>query len=103
MKGSKNDPLEVNLNSLHFDNSTESCNENFSPPEFPNLPPRYPQRSNKGIPKKQYEPELKANTKYPISNYVSNHRLSESCALTVNQLSNVSIPSSVHDAVVQSV
>lgn len=29
---------------------------------------------------------------------MSTHRLSESYALSVNQLSNVSIPSSVHDA-----
>ena len=46
--------------------------------------PRYPQRLNRGVPRKQYEPDLKANTKYPISNYMSSHRLSESYALIVN-------------------
>ncbi|XP_028100140.1 uncharacterized protein LOC114299566 [Camellia sinensis] len=58
----------------------------------------YPQRSNKGVLKKQYEPDPKAKSKYPISNHVSSRRLSESCAFTVNQLSTVSIPSNVQDA-----
>jgi hypothetical protein len=62
------------------------------------LVPRYSQRSNKGIPKKQYEPDLRVTVKYPINNYVSTHRLSESYALTLNQLSNVSIPSSMQEA-----
>ena len=60
--------------------------------------PRYPQRSNRGIPKRQYEPNPKSKIKYPISNYMSSHRLCESYALTVNQLSTISIPSSVQDA-----
>lgn len=33
-----------------------------------------------------------------MSNYTSTHRLSRSYALIVNQLSNVSIPSNVHEA-----
>lgn len=63
-----------------------------------NLAPRYPQRINKGVPKKQYEPDLKATTKYPINKYISDHRLSRSYALTVNQLPSVAIPNSVQDA-----
>ena len=59
---------------------------------------RYLQRLNRGIPKKQYEPDPKQKTKYPISNYISTHRLSESYAYTVNQLSNVFIPSNIQDA-----
>ena len=59
---------------------------------------RYPQRLNRGVPKKQYEPDPKNKTKYPISNYTSTHRLSELYAFTVNQLSNVSIPSNIQDA-----
>ena len=59
---------------------------------------RYPQRSNRGVPRKRYEPDLKANTKYPISNYISSHRLFESYALSVNQLSIIFIPSSVQEA-----
>ena len=73
-----------------LDNSTT---ENTSQPT-----PRYSQRSNKGVSKKQYEPDIKTNVKYPINNYVSSHRLSESYALTINQLSKVSIPSNVQDA-----
>ena len=56
---------------------------------------RYPQRLNRGVPKKQYEPDPKNKTKYPISNYISTHRLLELYAFTVNQLSNVFIPSNV--------
>jgi hypothetical protein len=60
---------------------------------------RYPRdRPNRGIPKKHYEPDPKAKAKYPINNFVSTHKLSESLALTVNQLSTVSIPSSVQEA-----
>jgi hypothetical protein len=62
------------------------------------IAPKYSQRSNKGVPKKQYEPNPKAKIKYPISNHVSFHRLSRLYAFTVNQLSTVSIPSNVHDA-----
>ena len=39
-------------------------------------------------------------TKYPISNYISTHRLLESYAFIVNQLSNVSISSNKQDALV---
>ncbi|PRQ41827.1 putative RNA-directed DNA polymerase [Rosa chinensis] len=60
--------------------------------------PRYPQRSNKGIPRKQYEPDLRTKAKYPIANHVTTHRLSESYALTVNQLSTVAIPRTVQEA-----
>ncbi|PNX72348.1 pentatricopeptide repeat-containing protein mitochondrial-like, partial [Trifolium pratense] len=76
----------------------------FDQPNETNAPidqdiaPRYPHRSNKGIPKKLYEPDPKAKIKYPINNHVSSHRLSESYALAVNHLSNVIIPSSVQDA-----
>ncbi|RVX08193.1 Retrovirus-related Pol polyprotein from transposon TNT 1-94 [Vitis vinifera] len=36
---------------------------------------RLPHRHNRGIPKPTYEPELSTKVKYPMSNYVSNHRL----------------------------
>ena len=35
-------------------------------------------RHNRGIPKPTYEPELSIKVKYLMSNYVSNHRFSES-------------------------
>ena len=63
---------------------------------------KYPQRSNRGVSKKQYEPDPKPKTKYPISNYISPHRLSESYAFSLNQLSTVSIPSNVQDALADS-
>ena len=71
-------------------------NETHVPAE--NTAPRYQQRLNRGVKKKQYEPNPEAKTKYPINNYVSSHRLTESYAFTVNQLSTVSIPSNVQDA-----
>ena len=63
-----------------------------------NVESRYPIRINRGIPKRQYDPDLCSKTKYPINNYISSHRLSRSHAFTVNQLSSISIPSNVQDA-----
>ncbi|GKA84105.1 hypothetical protein Tco_0805700, partial [Tanacetum coccineum] len=60
--------------------------------------PRYPVRTNRGVPKKRYQADLKAKSKYPICNYVSNHRLANSHALGVEKLSTVSIPSDVQEA-----
>ena len=59
---------------------------------------RLPHRHNRGIPKPTYEPELSTKVKYPMSNYVSNHRLSELNKSFVNQLSTVVIPNSVQEA-----
>ena len=63
-------------------------------------PPRkqLPPRQTRGIPKPTYEPELSSKVEYPMSHYVSNHRLSESNKSFVNQLSTVSIPNSVQEA-----
>ncbi|KAK3008332.1 hypothetical protein RJ639_014789 [Escallonia herrerae] len=80
--------LDLPSNELEYPKS-------YSPPSPPS---RFPARSNRGIPKKQYEPDLKANVKYPINNYTSTHRLSDSYALNVDQLSTISIPSSVQEA-----
>jgi len=57
-----------------------------------------PPRTTRGIPRQQYDPDLKTNVKYPIANHVSLHRLSPSCASFVCQLSTVSIPSNVQEA-----
>ena len=59
---------------------------------------RLPHRHNRGIPKPTYEPELSTKVKYLMSNYVSNHRLSESNKSFVNQLSIVVISNSVQEA-----
>ena len=41
----------------------------------PNEPllPRRSQRLNKGLPRPQYDPDLRTSMKYPINNYVSTH------------------------------
>ncbi|RVW89612.1 Retrovirus-related Pol polyprotein from transposon TNT 1-94 [Vitis vinifera] len=59
---------------------------------------RLPHRHNRGIPKPTYEPELFTKVKYPMSNYVSNHHLSKSNKSLVNQLSTISIPNGVQEA-----
>ncbi|RVW22534.1 Retrovirus-related Pol polyprotein from transposon RE1 [Vitis vinifera] len=59
---------------------------------------RLPYRHNRGIPKPIYELELSTKFKYPMSNYVSNHRLSELNKSFVNQLSTIVIPNSVQEA-----
>ena len=63
-------------------------------------PPRkqLPLRQTRGIPKPTYELELSSKVKDPMSHYVSNHRLSELNKSFVNQLSIVSIPNSVQEA-----
>ncbi|RVW31698.1 Retrovirus-related Pol polyprotein from transposon TNT 1-94 [Vitis vinifera] len=82
---------------------TEIPNQSSSVEGVLNLEPdpfmkRLPHRHNRGIPKPTYEPELFTKVKYPMSNYVSNHRLSESNKSFVNQLSTVAIPNSVQEA-----
>nr|AFP55546.1 gag-pol polyprotein [Rosa rugosa] len=57
-----------------------------------------PSRSTRGQPPKHYEPTLSAKAKYPVAKYVSTHRLSKPYAAFVNQLSSVSLPSKVQDA-----
>ncbi|PNX57906.1 hypothetical protein L195_g050641, partial [Trifolium pratense] len=71
----------------------DAPNSMFEPP-IKKLPPR----QNRGIPKSTYEPEISSRARYPMNNYVSNHRLSESNQALVNQLSIVSIPNSVQEA-----
>lgn len=57
-----------------------------------------PSRSNHGQPPVRYEPNLQSKIKYPISNYVSSHKLSRSYKSFVSQLSSISIPSNVQEA-----
>ncbi|RVW97617.1 Retrovirus-related Pol polyprotein from transposon TNT 1-94 [Vitis vinifera] len=81
---------------------TEIPNQSSSVEGVLNLEPdpfmkRLPHRHNRGIPKLTYEPELSTKVKYPMSNYVSNHRLSELNKSFVNQLSTVAIPNSVQE------
>ncbi|KAH9784249.1 retrovirus-related pol polyprotein from transposon RE1 [Citrus sinensis] len=91
-------------------NSDTTAIENESHEEIPNqssvedVPTTSPikrilsQRQNRGIPKPTYEPDFSSIVNYPMSHFVSNHRLSESNQSFVNQLSAVSIPNSVQEA-----
>ncbi|BFG37725.1 hypothetical protein CerSpe_239990 [Prunus speciosa] len=94
--------------------SWSPSNHNQSPsiPDAPPLPPsRLPNRVNRGIPKPTYEanpkcktrysvnkPNPESNVLYPLSNYVSTSHLSDSNKSFVYQLSTVSIPNSVQEA-----
>ncbi|XP_058180009.1 uncharacterized protein LOC131298542 [Rhododendron vialii] len=83
--------------SLQHDTHNQSLVEDV-PESVPNSPRRNPPRSNKGILKPVNEPELTSKAKYPMSQYVSTHPLSESNKSFVNQLSAVFIPNSVQEA-----
>ncbi|PHT32064.1 hypothetical protein CQW23_28401 [Capsicum baccatum] len=90
---------------------TNESSQNFLHDHIPQIPlsngpylspSHFPLRKNKGVPRINCEPDLNANSKYPISNYTSTKRLSTSYALTVNQLYKVSIPSGVQEALAES-
>jgi len=57
-----------------------------------------PNRSTRGQPAKRYEPSLHAKSKYPVANYISTGRLSKSYESFMNQISAVSVPNKVQDA-----
>ena len=57
-------------------------------------------RTNRDVPKPTYEPDPTSKVKYPMSNYVFYDKLSESNKSFVNQLSSVSIPNSVNEALI---
>ena len=88
------DPIPVDSN-IH---DIVSITEPASKPSQYHLPPR----SNHGQPATRYEPDPKSKAKYPISNHVSSHKLSKSYASYVLQLSFVSIPSKLQEAVADS-
>ena len=87
--------MESSHNVLPQENLNPTLNESFG---IGDEEPRRSQRATKGIPKKQYEPEIKAKTRYPIADFISTHRLSKPYAFVIEQLSSASIPSSVQDA-----
>ncbi|CAL9009255.1 unnamed protein product, partial [Prunus brigantina] len=57
-----------------------------------------PERKNRGKPRVQYEADLKAKGKYPINSYISLSRLSESRVHYVKQLTDISVPNNVTEA-----
>ncbi|PRQ29721.1 putative RNA-directed DNA polymerase [Rosa chinensis] len=57
-----------------------------------------PNRTTRGQSVKRYEPTLTAKSKYPVANYMSTRRLSKSYESFMNQISTVSVPNKVQDA-----
>ena len=91
-------PLSESLAPQATDTTNQSHAEDG--PAVVSAPPRKQllPRQTRGIPKPTYELKLSSKVKYPMSHYVSNHRLSESNKSFVNQLYTVSIPNSVQEA-----
>ena len=103
IKEGKDSTIEPSEQFGSEDAFTKIPNQSLSDEGVLNLEPdpfmkRLPHRHNRGIPKATYELELSTKVKYPMRNYVSNHRLSESNKSFVNQLSIVAIPNSVQEA-----
>uniref|UniRef100_A0A2N9EG31 Integrase catalytic domain-containing protein n=1 Tax=Fagus sylvatica TaxID=28930 RepID=A0A2N9EG31_FAGSY len=86
--------VPANQLSSPADSMPESHENSESEPHLKVLP----NRVTRGKPKVSYEPVLNSKSKYPINNYVSYHRLSKESMAFVNQLSVVSIPNSVQEA-----
>jgi hypothetical protein len=61
-----------------------------------------PHRTTRGKPKTAYEPLLTSKPHYPMSNFVSYHRLSKENETFMNQISAISIPNSVQEAITDS-
>jgi hypothetical protein len=57
-----------------------------------------PNQVTRGKPKVSYELVLNSKSKYPVHNYVSYQRLSKENMAFVNQLSIISIPNNVQEA-----
>ncbi|KAK0595675.1 hypothetical protein LWI29_008945 [Acer saccharum] len=81
--------VPINLNSTIVDD----VNFESQLPKY-HLPPR----SNRGISPIKYEPDPKSKVRYPISDHVSSKKLSKSYASYMLQLSYVSIPSKMQEA-----
>lgn len=99
IQSSPDDSLEVSPDHIIVDNLDLVDTTVFhSEPSQYHLPPR----SNRGKPPSKYDPDRKAKVKYSINNHVSSHRLSKSYASYVHQLSSVSIPSKLQEALLDS-
>ena len=86
--------VPANQLSSPADSMPESHENSKSKPHLKVLP----NRVIRGKPKVSYEPVLNSKSKYPINNYVSYHKLSKESMVFVNQLSIVSSPNSVQEA-----
>ena len=57
-----------------------------------------PHRTTRGKPRNDYEPPFTCKLHYPMNNFVSYHRLSKKNKNFIQQLSAISIPNSVQEA-----
>ena len=95
------DPTLDNTNLDETNHEIDPClHETTNTPNIESITVQYnlSPRSNRGQPPTKYEPDLQAKVKYPISKYVSSHRLSQSYASFVSQLSSIYIPSNIQEA-----
>ncbi|RVX21944.1 Retrovirus-related Pol polyprotein from transposon TNT 1-94 [Vitis vinifera] len=83
---------------LESHSPTDSLHESHVNSEFEPRLKVLPNRVTRGKPKVSYEPILNSKSKHPINNYVSYHRLSKESMTFVNQLSVVSIPNNLQEA-----
>lgn len=84
--------------SLPVDTSIQSVPEDIRYTEAETSRRQLPQRLTRGVPKPTYEPQLSSKVKYLINHYMSTHRLSQKNQAFVSQLSSVSIPNNVQEA-----
>ncbi|CAL9010681.1 unnamed protein product [Prunus brigantina] len=87
-------PSALPLPQSTHDSESSEVISNDLPVSTYQLPPR----TTRGKPKVQYSPDIHAKSKYPISHFVSTHRLSKSYASYLCQLSSVCVPTKLQDA-----
>ena len=86
------------FNESNHDISLSDDPNNSNEPHHESEGSRYPIRGNRGIPLVRYGHSSTKDIQYPISNFISSHRLSNSYITFANQLSSVSIPNKLQDA-----
>ena len=86
--------IELELDPLPVDTPNQSLLEDIHESSRRQLP----NRLTRGIPKATYESRLSSKIRYPMNHYMSTHHFSQTNQSFVNQLSIVSIPNSVQEA-----
>ena len=87
--------FETELDSLPVDTLSQSLPEDIPYIVSKSSRRQLPNRLTRGIPKATYEPQLSSKVRYLMNHYMFTHHLSQTKQSFVNQLSFVSIPSSV--------
>ena len=86
--------IELELDPLPVDTLNQSLSDDIHESSRRQLP----NRLTRGIPKVTYEPQLSNKVRYPMNHYMFTHHLSQKNQSFFNQLSTVSIPNSVQEA-----